>query len=118
MTMILFKKILAGAVLLLAFGLIGGCAGDVVNLHYVAVGPVLQSSGKQVTLLELDDRRPQAGAVGQRKDGGLFSSDVRVNDWVGRALADEFVRQGVQVYYAGEGVSSPGASVISGSVDN
>ena len=118
MTMILFKKILAEAVLLLAFGLIGGCAGDVVNLHYVAVGPVLQSSGKQVTLLELEDRRPQAGAVGQRKDGGLFSSDVRVSDWVSRALADEFVRRGVQVYYAGEGVSSAGAPVISGSVDN
>ena len=118
MTTMALKKILAGAALLLTLGLISGCAGDVVNLHYVAVGPVLQSSGKEVTLLELEDRRPQTAAVGQRKDGGLFAGDVRVSDWVSRALADEFVRQGVQVYYAGEGVSSPGAPVISGSVEN
>ncbi len=113
----MFKKILAAASLLLGIGLMSGCAGDVVNLHYVPVGPVLQSTGKQVTLLELEDRRPQTAGVGQKQDGGLFAADARVTDWVSRALADEFARQGVQVYYAGEGISSPGAKVISGSVD-
>ncbi len=114
---IIFKKISALAVLLLALSALTGCAGDMVNLHYVPVGPVAQSSGKYITLLELEDRRPQTAGVGQRQDGGLFTADARVTDWVSRALGDEFARQGVQVYYAGEGVSSPGAPVISGSVD-
>ena len=114
---ILFKKISAPAVLLLALLTLTGCAGDMVNLHYVPVGPVSQNSGKHITLLELEDRRPQTAGVGQRQDGGLFTSDARVTDWVSRALADEFTRQGAQVYYAGEGVSSPGSPTVSGSVD-
>ena len=114
---ILLKKITLPAFLLLLLTALTGCAGDVVNLHYVPMGPVAQSAGKNITLLELEDKRPQTSGVGQRKDGGLFVSDVRVTDWVSRALADEFARQGVQVYYSGEGISSPGAPVISGSVD-
>ncbi len=114
---VVFRKILAAASLLLVAGFMSGCAGDVVNLHYVPVGAVMQSTGKSVTVLELEDRRPQTSGVGQHKDGSLFVGNARVTDWVSRALADEFARQGVQVYYAGEGVSSPGASVISGSVD-
>ena len=114
---IMCKKISAPAFLLLALLALTGCAGDMVNLHYVPVGPVAQNSGKHVALLELEDRRPQTAGVGQRQDGGLFASDARVADWVSRALADEFTRQGVQVYYAGEGVSSPGAPTVSGSVD-
>ena len=114
---IIFKRIPAPALLLLVLLALTGCAGDMVNLHYVPMGPVAQNSGKHITLLELEDKRPQTTGVGQRKDGGLFAADARVTDWVSRALAEEFVRQGVQVYYAGEGVSSPGASTISGSVD-
>jgi hypothetical protein len=113
---IMFRKI-AAAFLLLAVWLVSGCAGNVVNLHYVPVGAVLQSTGKQVTVFELEDRRPQVSGVGQRKDGGLFVGDARVTDWVSRALVNEFLRQGVQAYYAGEGMSSPGAPMISGSVD-
>ena len=115
--MVAVKKIMAAAVALLALAMTAGCAGDVVNLHYVPVGAVAQSSGKYVTVLELEDLRPQKEGVGQRKDGVPFTSNVRVTDWVSRALADEFMRQGVQVYYAGEGLSSPGAKVISGGVD-
>ena len=114
---IMFKKIPALAFLLSALLFLAGCAGDVVNLHYVPVGPVAQNSGKHITLLELEDKRPQTTGIGQRQDGGLFAADARVTDWVSRALADEFARQGVQVYYSGEGVSSPGSPVISGSVD-
>ena len=114
---IMLKKITLPAFLLLLLTVLTGCAGDVINLHYVPVGPVAQNAGKNITLLELEDRRPQTTGVGQRKDGDLFMADVRVTDWVSRALADEFTRQGVQVYYAGEGVSAPGAPVISGSVD-
>ena len=114
---IMFKKISALAFLLLALPALAGCAGDMVNLRYVPVGPVAQNSGKHITLLELEDRRPQTAGVGQRQDGGLFTADARMTDWVSRALADEFTRQGVQVYYAGEGISSPGAPTISGSVD-
>ena len=113
----ILKKLSALLGLLLTAGLISGCTGNVVKLNYVPTGAMLQSTGKQVTLLELEDRRPNTAGIGERKDGELFTGDARVTDWASRALADEFIRLGVGVYYAGEGLSSPNAPVLSGSVD-
>lgn len=114
----LFKRISAALGLLLVLGFISGCASNVVKLNYVPVGAMLQSTGKTAVLLELEDRRPNTSGIGQRKNGELFTGDATVTDWVSRALADELTRQGVSVSYAGGGLSSPGARVISGSLES
>ncbi len=110
------KKFSLPAVIVLLSVLAAGCAGNVVNLKYVATGPTLQNTGKSVIVQELVDQRPMP-ELGKRENGDYFTSDVRITDWVSRALADEFARQGVNVAYSGEGYMALSAPTISGTVD-
>ena len=115
--MIKINKIFSLPALIALFSILAaGCANNVVSLKYVATGPTLQNTGKTVIVQELVDQR-SITELGRRDNGDYFAADVRVSDWVSRALADEFTRQGVNVSYTGEGYMALSAPTISGTVD-
>lgn len=53
-----------------------------------------------VSVVNFEDKRPDAFAIGERRDGSAFTTSQSAPEWISRALADELARNGLRVTYA------------------
>lgn len=108
--------------LLLSLMLIG-CTSKTVPLAYTPMGPAAHPApgATMVTMVALQDQRPDITKIGTRRDGTPFTPAGSITDWVSRALADELTRQGLLVTYTDTPIVAPsgtaGMNMVSGAID-
>lgn len=119
-----FFRISGALVALLLPLVLVACANKTVPLAYTPVGPAAHPApgATMVTLVALQDQRPDVTKIGTRRDGTPFTPAGSVTDWVSRALADELTRQGLLVSYTDTPIvttdGATGMNLVSGTIDD